>query len=419
MKFVAVTYGTEGDTRPMALLCRALMDAGHSTHLLADAATLGYAAGLEVPASALAGDIRTMLRQATTVVASGGGFSSTASAFARIATTNSEAWLRAALAAADGCDAVMLGGLAGFVGLSAAEALGVPAIGTGLIPITPTRDFASPFLRPGMVPRWLNRVSHRLVNAAIWRVFKASVNAARAAVCGLPPRRGIWTEHPMLYGVSPSLVPQPADWPPGARICGHWLAPATEWSPPAALGEFLAAGEPPIYLGFGSMGALGGATLMREALRALRGRRALFYPGWSGVAADDLPANVHLLAEAPHGWLFPRLALAIHHGGAGTAHAAIRAGVPAVVVPFAGDQFFWADRLRKAGVAPRPLPAKGLSAEKLARAIDAAETGGARARVSALALSVAGEDGPRMAVTAIEKLMGWPPGRAMTRALIE
>lgn len=403
MKFVAVTYGTEGDTRPMALLCRALMDAGHRAHLLADVATLGYAAALGVPATGLAGDIRSALRQ-DALAKSGGGFADTASAFARIATARSEAWLRTAAAAAEDCDAVVLGGLAAFVGLSAAEAFGIPAIGTGLIPITPTREFPSPFVRPGTVPRWLNRTSHRLVNALLWRIFKTSVNAARAAVCGLPPRRSVWTDHPMLYGISPSLVPQPADWPPTARICGQWLAPVTDWSPPAALGEFLAAGEPPIYFGFGSMGGLGGAQLMREALAALRGRRALFYPGWGGAVAADLPANVHLLADAPHGWLFPRVALAIHHGGAGTTHAAARAGVPSVVVPFAGDQPFWADRLHKAGAAPSPVPAKSLSADRLARAIDEANRDAPRASATALAVSIAREDGLKAAATAIVTL---------------
>jgi UDP:flavonoid glycosyltransferase YjiC (YdhE family) len=404
MKFVAVTYGTEGDTRPMALLCRALMDAGHSAHLLADATTLGYAASLGVPATGLAGDIRSVLAKDTALARNGGGVSDTANAFARMATANSAAWLRTTVAAAEGCDAIVLGGLAAFVGLSAAEALGLPAIGAGLIPITPTREFASPFLRPGLAPRWLNRSSHELVNTMLWRVFKTSVNAARAAVCGLPPRGSVWTEHPMLYGISSSLVPQPADWPPVARICGQWLAPVADWSPPPALGEFLAAGEAPLYLGFGSMGALGGARLMREALAALRGRRALFYPGWGGVAAADLPANVHLLADAPHGWLFPRVALAIHHGGAGTAHAAARAGVPSVVVPFAGDQPFWADRLRRAGVAPAPVPARSLSAERLARAIDEADKDALRARAVELAASIAREDGVKTAVTAIETL---------------
>ena len=175
----------------------------------------------------------------------------------------------------------------------------------------------------------------------------------------------------------------------------------TDWSPPPALGEFLAAGAPPIYLGFGSMAALGGAPLMHEALAALAGRRALFYPGWGGVTAADLPANVHLLADAPHGWLFSRTALVIHHGGAGTAHAAARAGVPSVVVPFAGDQFFWADRLRQAGAAPPPVPAKGLRAARLARAIDAADKSAPRAGAAALAASIAREDGLKTAVTAI------------------
>jgi UDP:flavonoid glycosyltransferase YjiC (YdhE family) len=404
MKFVAVTYGTEGDTRPMALLCQALMESGHSAHLLADAATLGYAVSLGVPATGLAGDIRTVLRQDTALGKTGGSFRNTASAFARIATANSEAWLRATIAAAKDCDAVILGGLAAFVGLSAAEALSIPAIGTGLIPITPTRDFASPFLPPGATPRWLNRASHSLVNALIWRAFRTPINTARAAMCGLPPRRNVWADHPMLYGISPSLVPPPADWPPTARICGQWLAPVTDWPPPPALGEFLAAGEPPIYLGFGSMGALGGAPLMREALAALRGRRALFYPGWGRVAAADLPANIHLLADAPHGWLFPRTALVIHHGGAGTAHAAARAGMPSVVVPFAGDQFFWADRLRQAGAAPAPVPAKGLNAERLARAIDEADKNAPRARAAALAASIVCEEGLKTAVAAIEAL---------------
>jgi sterol 3beta-glucosyltransferase len=307
--------------------------------------------------------------------------------------------LHATVAAGEGCDAVILSGLAAFVGLSAAEFLQVPAIGAGLIPITPTREFPSPFLRPGALPRALNRASHELVNALLWRSFKASINAARASVCGLPPRLRLWTDHPMLYGISPSLLPQPADWPPSAQICGQWLPPAADWSPPPALAAFLAAGEPPIYLGFGSMAGLGDGALMREVLAALRGRRALFYPGWSDQSAE-LPANVHLLGETPHGWLFPKTALAIHHGGAGTAHAAARAGIPSVVVPFAGDQFFWAERLRQTGAAPAPVPAEGLTAPRLARAIEAAELSRSRARE--LAASMAGEDGLKTAVVAVE-----------------
>jgi hypothetical protein len=139
----------------------------------------------------------------------------------------------------------------------------------------------------------------------------------------------------------------------GALVCGQWLAPeAAGWSPPPALGEFLAAGEPPIYVGFGSMAGFERRSLLREIVAAVAGRRALFYPGWSGVTGADLPANFLVIGDTPHAWLFPRMSLVIHHGGAGTTHSAARAGAPSVVAPFAGDQLFWADRLRRAGVAP-------------------------------------------------------------------
>lgn len=404
MRITVVTYGTEGDTRPMALLCKALADSGHDAHLLANGTTLGYASGLNVPTTALAGDIRSVLLQDASRGARRGGFSGTASALARIATTNSDAWLRATMTVAQDCDAMVLSGLAAFVGLSAAEALRIPAIGTGLIPITPTRAFASPFLRPGAVPRFINRASHKLVNALIWKAFKPSINAARATVCGLPPRGRLWSEHPMLYGFSPSLVPPPADWPRNARVCGQWLAPIVDWSPPPALSEFLAAGEPPIYLGFGSMGALGGPRLIAQALKALGGRRTLLYPGWGNVTATDLPRNVHLVSETPHGSLFPKTSLIIHHGGAGTSHAAARAGVPSVVVPFTGDQFFWADRLRQVGAAPAPVPAKVLSAERLAQAISEAGKSDMRDSAAGLGATMAQEDGLRAAVTEIEAL---------------
>ena len=225
------------------------------------------------------------------------------------------------------------------------------------------------------------------MNALIWRDFRPEVNAARAVVCGLPPRRTAWTGHSVLYGISPGLVSRLVDWPPTGQICGHWLPPLTDWSPPAALGEFLEAGEPPIYVGFGSMGLFCNTLMVREVLAALRGQRALFYAGWGALGAAALPPNVHALTEVPHSSLFLRVALDIHHGGAGTTHATVRAGIPSVIVPFAGDQFFWADRLRDVGCAPEPVPARGLSAGRLANAIHEARKGDACASATLLARS--------------------------------
>jgi sterol 3beta-glucosyltransferase len=207
MKLVVVTYGTEGDARPFAALCRGLIDAGHEARLLANAGTLGSAEALGVPTTALAGNIWSTLCEDAMVgnVVNGRGFNDTAHLLSKIANENAETWLRTVVEAFEGCDAILVGGLAAFVGFSAAEYLGVKSIGSGMIPITPTAAFPSPFLRPELVPRLLNRVSHRFVNAMLWKAFRAKTNEARAKF-RLPRRRSVWTGVPMLYGVSPHPV---------------------------------------------------------------------------------------------------------------------------------------------------------------------------------------------------------------------
>jgi sterol 3beta-glucosyltransferase len=285
MKLAVVTYGTEGDTR-LAALARALIDAGHEVHLLADASTLHSAEALDVPASALSGDIRKALapgQALSNAVYRKGGFQDTSRALAAIANASTPAWMREVAEASEGCDALIISGLTAFVGLSVAEYRGIPAIGTGLIPITPTADFASPFLPPGKVPRWLNRASHRLVNELLWQAFKKTTNAARADVCGLPARKHVWSDHPMLYGVSPSLLPRPRDWAANAFVCGQWSAATTHWMPPPALEAFLAAGEAPIYIGFGSMAGFDHVAMTDALITAIAGRRALFYPAGAAL----------------------------------------------------------------------------------------------------------------------------------------
>ncbi|MCW3504178.1 glycosyltransferase [Burkholderia cenocepacia] len=412
MKLVIATYGTEGDTRPLAALGRALMDAGHEVRLLADAATLGSAAALGVPSAPLSGDIRRAIAPEGALadaVRGRGGFNDTSKALAAIANANTAAWMQEVADASAGCDALLVSGLASFVGLSVAEYRRIPAIGTGMIPITPTAEFASPFLPPGKLPRWLNRTSHRLVNALLWHAFRKSTNAARASVCGLPPRKHVWTDHPMLYGVSPALLSSPADWPANVHACGQWRVDARAWTPPPELSAFLDAGEPPVYIGFGSMAGFDRAALAAALTQALAGRRALFYPGWSGIDASLLPAHIRVIGDTPHDWLFPRVAMAMHHGGSGTTHSAARAGIPSVVVPFAGDQFFWANRLQRLGVADAPVAGRRVEAAALARAIAFAERGETKARAAALGTRIAQEEGLQRAVSAIER---WARPRA-------
>ena len=407
MKVTVVTYGTEGDTRPLAFLCRALMDAGHEALLLADASTTGTAQALGVPCTPLPGDIRGVLdhRGAISgVVKEGGALSGSAKALANIANRNAVSWAATTKEAARDCDAILIGGLAAFIGLSAAEHFRVPAIGLGMIPITPTREFASPFLPPGRVPRLLNRPSQVLVNQVLWRAFRRETNRARMTVLDLPPRRSLWQGHPMLYGISPQLLPAPKDWPDNAILCGQWVRPLSSWSAPPALLEFLAAGEPPIYVGFGSMQGFDPPTMLRNIIDAIGDRRTLFNPGWSGMDPASLPANFHVVQEAPHDWLFPRVAAVVHHGGSGTTHSACRAGVPSVVLPFAGDQAFWADRLVEIGVSPRKPKGGAMDASDLRRALDEATASGIRERAAAVGRRMRDEDGLTTAVGIIERL---------------
>jgi UDP:flavonoid glycosyltransferase YjiC (YdhE family) len=398
MRVLAITFGTEGDVRPMAALCAALVGAGHEARLLGPHDALDAARALGVPASGLPGAIRATLSAAGTTRNAG------AAALARVVNANASAWLDLALDQGRGCDVVVGAGLAAFIGLSAAEKLGVPGVGAGMFPLTPTAEFASPFFPPGATPAWANRLTFHLANGLVWRSLRRATNAARIGV-GLPVRRRLWTEHPMLYGFSRHLIPRPSDWPANAVICGAWSSGLADWSAPEALAEFLAAGEPPIYVGFGSMALSEPRSLLEALTSAIRGRRALFYPGWSGVAEADLPANVRMIDPTPHDWLFPRTAMAIHHGGSGTSHSAARAGIPSVVVPFAGDQPFWADRLGRAGAAPAALNPHRPDTRAIAAAIAFASRDDVRSRAAELGKAMSKETGPATAIAHLEALV--------------
>jgi sterol 3beta-glucosyltransferase len=408
MKLLATTFGTEGDTRPIATLCRALMDAGHEMMLLAADGTLGSARELGVPHAPLAGDIRGTLQPGggiAAVVSGRARLNATAKALAGIANENAAVWMRQILEAATGRDALIGAGLAAFAAFSVAEKLELPMFGAGMFPLTPTADFPSPFLPPRGTPRWLNRFSHHLVLGVLWREFRQAVNAARGTVCGLPPRRKRWADHPMLYGVSPCLLPKPADWPSNAYLCGQWTRPVRDWEPPPPLRDFLAAGDAPVYVGFGSMVGFDRDALLESIVSAVSGRRTLFYPGWSGARGLNLPDNVCMIAETPHEWLFPRTSLIVHHGGSGTTHSAARAGIPSVVLPFAGDQPFWAERLRVLGVAPAWTSGRHVSADSLKLAFAAAETHEMRSRAATLGERMRLENGPAATVAIIESLL--------------
>lgn len=404
MRLLLLTYGTEGDTRPLVMLAHGLQQAGHRVQLLAERSTLGTAATLGVRHAALHGDIDSAV---DALIGQGASLLAASRGLAQMARDQSAPWLAQASAAAAGCDAVLAGGLAAFIGVAAADQHALPLIGVGTVPVTPTRAFPSTFLPPGPWPRWTNRPSHHLATAQIWRQFRGPLNAARAQQAGLPALSRPPRDFPFLYGFSPALLPTPADWPADHLACGQWRLPDTAQALPAELQQWLAHQPAPVFIGFGSMRGFDPAAVFGGLIDALGQRPILLSPGWAGLPDGwTPPPHVRICPPVPHEALFPHCALVIHHGGSGTTHSASRAGVPQLVLPMVADQPFWARHLYQRGVAGPPLSRKRFDRPTLQRAIAVATDAATVARARALGQAMAAEDGVATAVTTLERWLG-------------
>jgi UDP:flavonoid glycosyltransferase YjiC (YdhE family) len=237
------------------------------------------------------------------------------------------------------------------------------------------------------------------------RLYGKATRAAAEDVFGREETRGSRADFPILYGFSRHLVSRPADWPANHQICGYWPLQTTTWQAPSDLLEFLSAGDPPIYVGFGAVSSFIRPKKLAEIAAALAGRRALFYPGWSQITSEMLPKNVFVVGDTPHSWLFQFTSMVVHHCGAGTTHAAAQAGKPSIGLPFGADQFFWAGRLAAAGVAPMYVSGTKITAKSLANMIDFASRDDVRERARALGILMSQEHGVDSAVKAVETQM--------------
>lgn len=211
---------------------------------------------------------------------------------------------------------------------------------------------------------------------------------------------------PVLHAYSAAVCPAPADWPAEACVTGWWFLPESPWTPPPALAAFLDAGPPPVYIGFGSMAGVDPKRTTEIVLAAVQraGVRALLATGWGGLGDADLPPTMFRLEQAPHAALFPRMAAVVHHGGAGTTGAGLRAGKPSVICPFGVDQPFWGARVHALGAGPPPIRQRRLSVESLADALHGATHDSAmRERAEALGRTIRAEDGTGVALMRIEQ----------------
>jgi UDP:flavonoid glycosyltransferase YjiC (YdhE family) len=295
-----------------------------------------------------------------------------------------------------------------------ATGFGLPSMGVYLVPSVPTVEFPLPGSSPAGDQTDNRTAGKHLLDRS--RTLYADILPQLADRLGLPQSASEtgweqWLGYsgwPISHGFSSAIVPRPADWPDNVEVAGYWWsARPPGWQPSQDLTDFLAAGPAPVFVGFGSMGVGAGerlGPLITEAIGAA-GVRAVVQAGWAELSV--LGDSVFPIGDAPHEWLLPRMAAAVHHAGAGTTAAALRAGLPSVAVPVMADQPFWAGRVHDLGAGPDPVPFANLSPERLATAIRAAlDEPRYHQRATELAQLLGKEDGAAAVLTRLEQLVG-------------
>ena len=301
------------------------------------------------------------------------------------------------------------------IGETIAEICGIPLILVEPTPMLPTGNFPAPgWPIQSNLGRHINRFSGFGMLSIIWQWYRPFVNEFRKRF-DLHPLTSrdfyrVLTSVPLLGAYSPSVIHHPTDWPKNVHITGYWFQEDLHgWRPSAELETFLNDGEKPVYVGFGSMAGRDPERIAEIVLEALAESswRGVLATGWGGMNLQHVPENVFVLDSAPHGWLFPRMAAVVHHGGAGTTAEGLRAGVPSVIVPFIVDQLFWGKRVQELGAGPQPIQAKRLNVANLTETIQKSNRDAAIGqRAEAIGRLIRSEDGIGKAVKIISQCLG-------------
>jgi UDP:flavonoid glycosyltransferase YjiC (YdhE family) len=414
-----IAFGTRGDVQPAVALGKALKSEGHCVRILAGANFKDWINrhGLEAVASKI--DIGSVMESdlGRDWIEKGGNPINQMRVIKKL--TDQTGWqsMTEAWTASRDADVIFSSFTSDIYALSIAEKLGVPHISMPLQPVLlATRSGAATMNAPLPNSQSIfNYIFGRLfLEPFNWRLSGKMVNRFRREVLSLSyqtrtqylaAKRRLFT----VQAYSRHIVPQAEDWPSTIRTTGFWfLDEQNDWEPPRDLIEFLDSGEPPVCIGFGSMVGRNLDQVTQVVIDAVResSRRAVLLSGWAGIGDAKLDKNVYRLEAAPHDWLYPRVAAAIHHGGAGSTAASLRAGVPTVIVPHLGDQPFWGQRVHALGAGPRPISRNKLTASGLAAAIRTATTNpNMKRRAEELGASIRAEDGIGQAVKTIEQYL--------------
>ena len=422
MRLLLIAIGTRGDVQPYVALGHRLLRSGHDVRVAAHDRFSSLVTDHGLSFSPVSGDPQALLRSEAGqrfVHGSGTGLTRAFRLGMRVVADEIERGVGDVHRAARDADVLLTSPLGVAAAHPVAEARGVPLLRAFYAPATPTVQEPAFRLPAGIeLGRRFNLATHAWRRQLMWLMARPTMNRRCRAPLGLPPlslrdpmididRR----RHPVIYGYSEVIVPRPADWPPHVHVTGYWTLPQQANPPvPARLADFLAAGDPPVFVGFGSMPGFDADRLVDMTVRAARiaGRRAVLQladaPGQQVTGGSD---EVLIINGAPHQWLFDRVAGVVTHGGSGTVAAALTAGRPTQVVPFLLDQHLWAERTAALGAGPAPIPPREVTAERLADAMtELATNSWMRAVARSIGNRLRAEDGVGAAVAVLEDFFG-------------
>ncbi|NPE08463.1 MAG: glycosyltransferase family 1 protein [Asgard group archaeon] len=304
------------------------------------------------------------------------------------------------------------------MGFFAAQQLRIPSILAIPFPMTPTTEFPSIIFynRPSLGKQY-NRLTHELIERTMWFGSKAAVRRFWKKKFGRRPKnfrnpfkKQTTKDFPTIVSCSQHVFPKPKDWSEHVHNTGYWfLDEEKDWKASKELQAFLKAGNPPIYVGFGSVKdaktAVKTSNIVIDALKR-NNMRGILATGWKSMMMDnDNQEDFFILESVPHSWLFPQMAAVVHHGGAGTTGATLRAGIPNIIIPYSNDQFGWGRRIFELGVGPKLIPRKKLTTEKLAKAIKLSQSKEIIDAANQLGIKIDKENGAKKAAKIISSTL--------------
>jgi sterol 3beta-glucosyltransferase len=409
MKITILTYGSRGDVQPFLALALGLRSAGHAVRLAAPHRFAALVEAYRINFAPLPGDPAEMSLRLNTardnVFAQVKGMADYVFSIA-------EPVFRTAFAACADADLIVHSFLFTTGGHALARQRGIPDVSIQTFPMfAPTAAFpnvAAAQLPPGP----LSYFSHWLGTQIFWYGGNLGYRRLRKAAPDVFDLSLAWPfdqpephRTPLIFAYSPTVIPRPVEWTAAhIHIPGYFFLDELEpYLPSAELAAFLFAGEPPVCITFGSMINQEAGRIYSTVLSELgrMGKRAIILTGWGDLHGETTPQCFYL-ASAPHSWIFPRCQAVIHHGGAGTTAAALRAGIPNLVIPHAADQPFWGRRVAALGAGPRPIAITHLSSENLSATLAQMDSAAMRARAVELGRQIRAEDGVSAAIRLIE-----------------